>query len=235
MSGIDFLWNAVLDAGRLFLSGDPEVISAVVISLEVSTLATLLCAVIGVPLGMAIATGRFTGRQLVITLLNTAMAIPTVVIGLFGYALLTRRSILGPLDLLFSPEAMILGQFLLGLPLVTALTTSAFATLDASVRETAITLGADRISVWRTMIWEGRFALMAAVAAGFGRLMGEVGISMMLGGNIAYQTRNITTSLALDTSKGDFARAMALGIFLLGVALSVNVLLRILQGRGDEQ
>jgi len=235
MSSLDFLREALVHAGKLCASGDPQVFSAVAISLQVSTLATLLCTAVGIPVGMAIGTGRFRGRQLVITLLNTTMAIPTVVIGVLGYAFLTRRSILGPLDLLFSQEAMVLGQFVLGLPLVTALTTSAFASLDLSVRETAVTLGADRVSVWRTMIWEGRFALMAAVAAGFGRLIGEVGISMILGGNIAFQTRNITTTLALETSKGHFGRAMALGIFLLVVALVVNFVLRTLQGRGEEQ
>ncbi len=234
MSGIGFLFGALVDAMKLVFTGDGEVYSAVFISLQVAGAATVICTVVGVPLGFAVAVGRFRGRQLVITLLNTLMALPTVVVGLFVYAFIARHSVLGPLDLLFSKKAMIVGEVILGLPIVVALTSTAVASLDRSVRETAITLGAGRLHVSATMVWEGRFALMAAVAAAFGRLIGEVGISMILGGNIAGHTRNITTAIALETSKGEFSFAMALGVILLSVALGVNFLLRYLQGKGED-
>jgi len=233
VSGFGFLVKALLGAFRLIVSGDYGVYSAVSVSLQVSCASTLLCTLVGVPLGFAVAVGRFRGRQVVITLLNTLMALPTVVVGLFIYAFITRRSVLGPLDLLFTKKAMILGQFILALPIVVALTSSAVSSLDKSIRETAITLGAGRLHTSLTMLWEGRFAVMAAIAAAFGRVIGEVGISMMLGGNIAANTRNITTAIALETSKGEFAFGMALGILLLMIALGVNFLLRYLQGRGE--
>ena len=233
MSSTAFLVDALTSALKLIFSGDAQVGSAVFVSLQVAGTATVICTVLGVPLGFGVAVGRFRGRQLVITLLNTLLALPTVVVGLFVYAFITRRSLLGPLDLLFTKKAMVLGEVVLALPIVVALTSSAVASLDRAVRETAITLGAGRLHTSFTMVWEGRFALMAAIAAAFGRLIGEVGVSMILGGNIAASTRNITTAIALETSKGEFSLAMALGIVLLTVALGVNFLLRYLQGRGE--
>ena len=235
MSGSAFLVDALTRALGLIFGGDGQVYAAVFISLQVAGTATVICTVLGVPLGFAVAVGRFRGRQLVITLLNTLMALPTVVVGLSVYAFITRRSLLGPLDLLFTKKAMILGEVILALPIVVALTSSALAAMDRAVKETAITLGAGRLHMSATMVWEGRFALMAAIAAAFGRLIGEVGVSMILGGNIAASTRNITTAIALETSKGEFSLAMALGLVLMSVALGVNFLLRHLQGRGGER
>jgi tungstate transport system permease protein len=233
VGGFGFLVESLTNAVKLIFSGDAKVYSAVLVSLQVSCASTVLCTLVGVPVGFAVAVGRFRGRQLLITLLNTLMALPTVVVGLFVYAFITRRSVLGPLDLLFTKKAMILGQFILVFPIVVALTNTAVSSLDRSVRETAITLGAGRLQTSLTMLWEGRFAVMAAIAAAFGRVIGEVGISMILGGNIAARTRNITTAIALETSKGEFSFAMALGIMLLLLALGVNFLLRYLQGRGE--
>ena len=233
MSSLDFLFDSLASALKLIFSGDAHVYSAVFVSLQVAGTAAVICALLGLPLGFALAVRRFKGRQLVITLFNTLLALPTVVVGLFVYAFVARQSLLGPLDLLFTKKAMIVGEVILGLPIVVALTSTAVASLDRSIRETALTLGAGRMHIWATMMWEGRFALMAAIAAAFGRLIGEVGISMMLGGNIAHHTRNITTAIALETSKGEFSFAMALGIILLLVALGVNFLLRYLQGRGE--
>ena len=233
MSSTDFLVDALTNALKLIFSGDAQVGAAVFVSLQVAGTATVISTVLGVPLGFGVAVGRFRGRQLVITLLNTLLALPTVVVGLFVYTFIARRSLLGPLDLLFTKKAMVLGEVVLALPIVVALTSSAVASLDRAVRETAITLGAGRLHTSFTMVWEGRFALMAAIAAAFGRLIGEVGVSMILGGNIAASTRNITTAIALETSKGEFSLAMALGIVLLVVALGVNFLLRYLQGRGE--
>ncbi len=233
MGGADFIADSVTTAFGLIFGGAPGVFSAVLVSLQVSVTAAFLCTVIGVPLGFAVAVSNFRGRHLLITLLNTLMALPTVVVGLFVYAFITRQSLLGPLDLLFTRKAMIVGEVILGLPIIIALTNTAISALDRQVRDTAITLGAGRLRVSLTMLWEGRFGLLAAIAATFGRLIGEVGIAMMLGGNIAAHTRNITTALALETSKGEFSVAMALGIVLLTVALGVNFALRYLQGRGE--
>lgn len=233
MGGADFIVDSMGNAIGLIFSGEPGVFSAVSVSVQVSLAATIICTLLGVPLGFAVATGKFRGRQLLITLLNTLMALPTVVVGLFVYAFITRQSLLGPLDLLFTRKAMILGEVILGLPIIVALTNTAVTALDRQVRDTALTLGAGRLRVSATMLWEGRFGLLAAIAATFGRLIGEVGIAMMLGGNIAAHTRSITTALALETSKGEFSIAMALGIILLTVALGVNFALRYLQGRGE--
>ena len=234
MTGTGFIFEAILNAFKLIFTGSWKVYSAVGISLQVSCMAIVIATCLGIPLGFLIATKRFRGRQLIITLLNTLMAVPTVVVGLLVYAFITRQSFLGPLDLLFTRKAMVIGQVILALPIVVALSNTAISTLDKAVRETAVTLGAGRLRVSLTMMWEGRFALMAAIAASFGRVIGEVGVSMMLGGNIEGYTRNMTTSLALETSKGEFAVAMALGIVLLAVALGVNFLLRYLQGRGED-
>jgi tungstate transport system permease protein len=232
LSSPTFLADAVTNSVQLIFSGDSQVFSAVFISLQVAGTATVICTLLGVPMGFALAVGHFRGKQTVLTLLNTLMAVPTVVVGLFVYTFITRQSILGPLDLLFTRKAMVIGEVLLALPIVVALTSSAIASLDKSARETALTLGAGPIYLSAIVLWEGRLALLAAIAAAFGRLIGEVGVSMILGGNIAASTRNITTAIALETSKGEFSLAMALGIILLAAALGVNFLLRYLQGRG---
>ena len=233
MGGLEFLLDALGSAVHLIFSGNTEVYSAVSVSLQVSGAAMVICAALGIPVGLFLATTRFPGRQVLLTLIHTLMAMPTVVVGLFVYAFLTRRSVLGPLDLLFTRKAMVIGEVLLALPIVIALTHTAISSLDRSVRDTAQSLGASGTGVAVTMLWEGRFALIAAVTAGFGRVIGEVGVSMILGGNIAAHTRNVTTAIALETSKGEFAFAMALGLVLLSLALGVNFLLRHLQVRED--
>lgn len=233
MSDAGFLSDAFWHALKLIFSGNHDVYSAVSISLQVAGAATAISTALGVPLGFALTLRRFKGRQLVITGLNTLMALPTVVVGLFVYAFISRGSLLGPLGLLFTRKAMIIGEVILALPIVVALSHAAFSTLDKAIRETAVTLGAGRLRVAATMLYEGRFALIAAIAVAFGRLIGEVGISMMLGGNIAASTRNITTAIALETARGEFAFAMALGIILLTLALGVNFLLRYFQGKGE--
>ena len=231
MTGLSFLVDSLVGAFRLIVGGDPEVYSAVLVSVQVAATSTVICSLIGLPLGYLLAVRRFRGRRLAVTLVNTLMALPTVVVGLFVYAFLTRRSLLGPLDLLFTRKAMVIGQVVLALPLTVALGCAAISSLDRAVRETAQTLGAGRLQTTLTMMWEARFALLACVAAVFGRVVGEVGISMMLGGNIAAATRSITTAIAMETSKGEFSLAMALGLLLLLVALAANFLLRHLQGR----
>lgn len=234
MSDESILTGGLLKALSLIFSGDGEVYSAAFVSLWVAGVSTCAASALGLPLGFLIAVKRFRGRGLVVTLLNTLLALPTVVVGLFVYSLLRRGSLLGPLDLLFSPGAMIVGQVILALPIVTALGHTAISSLDAAARETAVALGASRGRVLLTTAWEARYGLFAAVAAAGGRLIAEVGVSMILGGNIAGHTRSLTTEIARQTKMGSFDFAIALGIILLALALGLNFLLRYLQGRRED-
>ena len=208
---------------------DDTLVSAAAISVGVSTAATFIASALGLPLGFLIAVRRFRGKRAVVTILNTLLALPTVVVGLLVYSVLRRNGILGQLDLLFSPGAMIIGQVVLALPLVVALSASAVSSLDPRAREAAILLGATRLQTLFATVSEARRPLAGAVAAAGGRLIGEVGVSMMLGGNIAGYTRNMTTAIALETSKGEFSFALSLGIVLMAIALGLNFLLRRLQ------
>jgi tungstate transport system permease protein len=226
-----YFWQAILVAFKLIISLDSEVIKITLTSLEISTIAIMLAALVGVPIGFMIGITGFRGRSVIITLLNTLMALPTVVIGLFGYAFFSRQGLLGPLGLLFTPTAMIIGQFVLAVPLVMLLTVSATQSVDPRVRRTAIVLGANHFQAATTILLEARFAVMTAIISGFGRVVGEVGVSMMLGGNIKGYTRNLPTAIALETSKGEFGFGLALGIILMSVALGVNFLLRFLQSK----
>jgi len=225
---VDYLGRAVADALRLIIAADPDVVAAVWASLRFSFLSTVLASVLGIPAGVFLATVEFRGRQLVVTLLNTLLALPTVVVGLFVYALVFRQGPLGGLGMLFTPAAIVLGQTVLILPIVTALSRTSVAAVDPIYRATALTLGAGR---WQTMwaiLREARSGVLAACATAYGRVIGEVGVSMMLGGNIAGFTRTITTVIALETKKGEFALALALGIILLILAFAVNAGVRLL-------
>jgi tungstate transport system permease protein len=201
-------------------------------SLSVSCIATLICMIIGVPLGFELAQRKFVGKRFVLTLLNTLLSLPTVVVGLFVYVLICRRSPLGSMGLLFTTTAIVIGQAVLALPIMITLTHSAVVAVEKAARETAITLGARGFMLRKTMLMEARFGIMAAVVATFGRLIGEVGISMMLGGNIEGYTRTLTTAIALETSKGEFSYGLKLGFILLMIALLVNIVFRYLQGEG---
>jgi tungstate transport system permease protein len=211
-----------------------ELINPVLTSLNIAWCATLMCSIIGIPLGFILAVKTFKGKQLLITVLNTLLALPTVVVGLFVYTLICRNSPLGSMGLLFTVPAIIIGQVILALPIMVAFTHTAVSSVERSARETAITLGAETLTVTKTVLWESRFGITAAIAACFGRLIGEVGVSMMLGGNIQGYTRTMTTAIALETSKGEFAYALHLGIILLAIALCMNILLRYMQGKGEQ-
>jgi len=226
---VNYVSEGFGEALRLLWGLDPEVYSAAWLSIAVSSVATLLAALVGVPLGVAVGTGRFPGRRAVLVLLNTAMALPTVVVGLVLYGVLSRRGMLGPAGLLYTPTAMVLGQFFLAMPLIAALAVAAVGGTDPAVAKTARSLGAGWLRVQLSVVSEARAAVLAAVVAGFGRIIAEVGISIMLGGNIRGYTRNMTAAIALETSKGEFALAIALGLILLLIALGVNVALNALQ------
>lgn len=216
------LSEALAAALHLLASRDPHVIAAVSVSLQVALLATLFATLLGAPLGFAVGAGRFRGRHLVEVALNTATALPTVVVGLLVYGLLSRRGPLGDWELLYSRAAMVVGETILIAPLMAALTMALVSGADPRIRETALTLGASRFLAARTVLGELRRGALAAVATGFGRLISELGVALMVGGNIEGATRTMTTAIALETGKGEFALALALGVILLGVALLVN-------------
>lgn len=228
---MSYLLDSLAAAFGMILQLDPEVLSAVWVSLYTSLAAILLSALIGIPAGALIGLGRFPGRQLCLTLLNTLMALPTVVVGLVLFGLFSRQGPLGPLGLLFTPWAMIAGQVVLATPIVANYTVAAVAGADPRILNTALTLGASRLRGTWQLLLEVRFGVMASIVAGFGRVIAEVGVAMMLGGNIRGSTRTMTTAIALETSKGEFAFGLALGIVLMTVALVVNLFLHQLQRR----
>ena len=223
--------DSLLTAFELILGFDREVRMAVWTSLYTSSCSIVIAALLGVPIGLWLGLNRFRGRQLLIALLNTLMALPTVVVGLLLFGLLSRQGPLGPLGLLFTPLAMIAGQTMLAAPIVANLVLAAVTGADQRIINTALTLGASRLQAAIQLLREIRFGVMAAVIAGFGRVIAEVGVAMMLGGNIRNSTRTMTTAIALETSKGEFAFGLALGIILLSVALIVNLFLNALQQR----
>jgi len=228
---LDYIFGGIKEACIVIGSLDNEFISIVLVSLRVAGTSTLLAALVGVPLGIFIAVKKFRGRRLVITMFHTLMSMPTVVVGLLVYTFICRRGPLGDLGLLYSLTAMIIGQFILALPIITSLAISAVSGVDKRIHQTLITLGADHRQRFRMFLIETRYGIIAAIVAGFGRVFAEIGVSMMLGGNIKGYTRNITTAIALETSKGEFALACALGIVLLAVAFVINGLLIFVQGK----
>lgn len=228
---MDYLLTSLSAALGMIINLNQDVASAVWVSLYTSLTAILLAALLGIPVGAAIGLGLFPGRRLLTTLLNTLMALPTVVVGLVLFGLLSRQGPLGPLGLLFTPWAMIAGQVVLAIPIVANYTLAAVAGADPRILPTALTLGAGRLRGACQLLIEVRFGMMAAIVAGFGRVIAEVGVAMMLGGNIRGTTRTMTTAIALETSKGEFAFALALGLVLMSVALIVNLFLNLLQQR----
>ena len=231
-----FLADSFISALSLIFAWDPQLAVIVKLSLTVSILSTLLAAVIGVPLAFVVAFNRFYGKRLFIMVINTLLSVPTVVIGLFVYTFVARRGPLGDLGLLYTPWAIVIGQVLLIVPLITALTLAAVNRMDDRYRQTARTLGANGRQVMWVIFKEARFGVVAALIAAFGRVISEIGISMMLGGNIKGFTRTITTAMALEYDKGAFTLAVALGMVLLVVSFSINLLFHFVQGRtGQEQ
>lgn len=200
-------------------------------SLYTSSTAIVIAPALGIPIGLWLALSRFRGRQLAISLLNTLMALPTVVIGLLLFGLFSRQGPLGPFGLLFTPWAMIAGQVVLATPIVANLVLATVTGADNRIINTALTLGASQFQAALQLLREIRFGVMASIIAGFGRVVAEVGVAMMLGGNIRNSTRTMTTAIALETSKGEFSFGLALGIVLMTVALLVNLGLNILQQR----
>jgi tungstate transport system permease protein len=228
---VDLLIDSLKSAILLLLSFDPELYEIVGVSLNVSFFSTLIAAAFGLPLGFLIAFNNFAGKRFVMTCLNTLLALPTVVIGLVVYSLISRRGIFGPLELLYTQKAIIIGQIILIVPLITTLSIAAVSRIDQRYRNTALTLGATYVQMGWVIFKEARFGIVAAVIAAFGRVIAEVGISMMLGGNAKGFTRTMTTAMALEYDKGEFVLAVALGIILMSFAFAINMLFHFLQGR----
>ena len=226
-----FLVEGLQQAFKLLLSGDSETYSAVYATVTVSGGSMLTSLVLGIPLGFALGYFDFSGRRQVRIVVDTLLALPTVFIGLLVYAFLSRSGPFGEAGLLFTLTGIAIGQTILALPIVIALTAAAIEGLDRNLRPTLITLGASRKQVLLSSLWEIRHGVLAAAVTAYGRVMTEVGISMMVGGNIKWHTRTITTAIALETNKGQFAMGIALGIVLLAIAFIVNLSVSSLRNR----
>jgi len=226
------LFEPTREAFRLLFSADAALWTIIWTSLWCSTVAILLIAPPAIGTGYLIAKVAFPGRRALVVLVQALLSFPTVVVGLMIYMFLSRQGPLGFLRLLFTPEAMIIGYMVIAFPVLVVFTLSAVQGADPRIYETARSLGAGRARAALTTLYEVRFGVMAAVFNGFGRVVSEVGCSIMVGGNIAGLTRNIPTAIALETSKGEFTQGIALGFVLIVVAIGINVALAWLQGRG---
>lgn len=210
----------------------PETIQITLFSLQISLLATGISLLLGLPLGTLLALGRFPGRSLFLSIINTGMGLPPVVVGLMVAMMLWRSGPFGELRLIYTPAAIVIAQVIISFPVVAGLTTSALQALDPRLQQQLYGLGASRLQMVRLLWREARLPLLAALMAGFGSVISEVGASMMVGGNIRYQTRVLTTAIVLETSKGNFELAIGLGALLLTITFLVNWALTVIQQRG---
>ncbi|MCG8449350.1 MAG: ABC transporter permease [Pirellulales bacterium] len=222
---MQLIWEGLQQAAQLILAGDALVFAAAWRSIWISTLAVTLATLCGLPLGMWLAGARFPGNRLVVLIFRAGMALPTVFVGVLCYALFSRRGILGPWELLYSPWGIVWGELLLAVPIIVSISHGATKSLDPRVAETAWTLGASPLRLGLTYISEARIGVLLAVLTAFARCVTELGIAMIVGGNIKGQTRTLATATALETSKGELARGMAMGVLLLIVALTASCLI----------
>ncbi len=228
---MDSIIQATIDALKLLLSGDREIWEIIGISLFVSLRAMLYITPFAVLLAFALAYGNFPARRILITIVNSMVALPAVVVGLVLYMMLYNAGPFGGWRLLFTQTAMVFGQMILAFPILVAMAHVSLRGIDLSAWETARTLGAGTIRAMLTIIREVRFGLIAALVTAFGRVVSEVGCSIMVGGNILHHTRNIPTAIALETSKGQFEQGIALGVVLIILALALNILVSVFRGR----
>ena len=228
---MDFLLEGFFEAIRLLFTGNPETYSAIGATLRASGYSMAFSLMVGIPAGFCLGYFQFPAKQGVRTIVDTLMALPTVFIGLLVYAFLTRRGPLGNMGLLFTLPGIAIGQAILALPIVIGLCATAIEGMDKKLRVALLSLGADRRQLFLSSLWEARRGILAAGVAAYGRVMTEVGISMMVGGNIKWHTRTITTAIALETNKGLFGMGVALGLVLLVIAFGVNLLVSFLRRR----
>jgi tungstate transport system permease protein len=227
---MDDFGGAFGDAFVLIFTGDPDLLEIVGLSLQVSVSAVICAAVLGLPLGALIAVYRFPGREMLIVLLNALMGLPPVVAGLMIYLLLSRAGPLGELGLLFTPTAMVIAQTVLVAPIIAALTRQTIEDLHHEYDEQLRSLGLSKAAAIATLLWDGRYSLLTGLLAGFGRAIAEVGAVIIVGGNINHVTRVMTTTIALETSKGNLGLALGLGVILLTLAILVNAAVMSLRG-----
>jgi tungstate transport system permease protein len=228
---MNLLLDGIRQAIELLFKLDPEVLEITLLSLQLSGIATLISLIIGIPLGTLLALYRFPGRNLALSLINTGMGLPPVVVGLMISILLWRSGPLGDLGWIYTPIAIVIAQIVLATPVVTGLTTAALQQLDPRLRIQLIGLGASSSQTIWTLWMEARMPLLAALMAGFGSVISEVGASMMVGGNLRHSTRILTTSIVYESGRGNFAMAIALGVILLGLTFMINWLLTWIQQR----
>jgi tungstate transport system permease protein len=228
---MDFLLQGLLKAIELLTTGDPETFSAVYATLIVSAYSLAASLIIGLPLGFCLGYFDFRIKKQVRVVVDTMLALPTVFIGLLVYAFFTNRGPFGELGLLFTLPGIAVGLTILALPIVIALSATAVESMDRQLRVTLISLGANRRQLFLSTLWEARHGIIAASLTAYGRVMTEVGIAMMVGGNIKWQTRTITTAIALETNKGEFAMGIALGLVLLLISFAVNLSVSFLRKR----
>ena len=231
---MDYIWQGLTQAFYLLFTNNPETYSAIWNTLRVSTLSIISSLILGIPMGFFLGHYFFPGKKAVRILVDTLLSFPTVVIGLLVYISVSQKGPLGELNILFTLPAIAVGQTILGLPIVIALTASAVESLDRRLKYTLLTLGANRFQILLTTVWEARYSILAAAVTAYGRIVSEVGISMMVGGNIKWHTRTITTAIALETNKGKFGMGIALGLVLLFIAFTVNLCLNLLHKRTEE-
>lgn len=229
---MDSLIEGFKKAFQLIVTLDAELLGIIFLSLKVSGSALLVSAVMGIPLSAILGFKKFPAKGFVISLTNTFMGLPPVVVGLFVYIMLSRSGPLGFMGLLYTPSAMVIAQTILSFPIVVSLCHSAIVGVDPTIKQTSMTLGATPFQITVTIIKEARYGIMSGVIAAFGRVMAEVGAILIVGGNIAGYTRVMTTTIALETDKGNFELALALGIILLTISLLINAVLHLIQKKG---
>jgi len=228
---MNFITEGFFQAIHLLITGNAETYSAIVATIKVSSCSMSCSLILGIPLGFCLGYFDFNGKKTVRIVVDTLMALPTVFIGLLVYAFLTYQGPLGDFALLFTLPGIAIGQTILALPIVIGLTATAVESMDQKLRVTILSLGADRKQLFLSSLWESRHGILAGAIAAYGRVMTEVGISMMVGGNIKWHTRTITTAIALETNKGQFGMGVALGLVLLAIAFCVNLSVSFLRRR----
>jgi tungstate transport system permease protein len=225
--------DSLLEAFKLISSFDPELVSITLLSLYVSLIGVFFASALAIPIGIFIGFNSFRGKRIIVNTVNTFMGLPPVIVGLFLFLLFSRQGLLGNTGLLFTPEIMALAQFIIAFPIITGVTLSAVKNLNEELIDLILSLGATPIQRIRLYLLEIRFGLLTAVMAGLGRAFSEVGAVIIVGGNIRYQTRVLTTATVLETSRGEFEKAMALGLILITLSFAINYAITAFQGRSE--
>ncbi len=228
---MDLIWQGIVEACRLLVTGDAQMLTVVGLSLRVSLTATLASLILGVPTGIALGLSSFRGRRFIVSLVNVGMGLPPVVVGLMVAIMLWRSGPFGFLGIMYSPFAIIIAQTFIAFPIVTALTLATIQQLNPKIRLQILALGASKWQMFWILVGEAKLAILAATIAGFGAVISEVGASMMVGGNILGQTRVLTTATVMETGKGNFEVALALSTILFALAYSVTLALTLIQQR----